>query len=91
MLHTRLYLLAILAIAAGCATHPAADHGAMAANAAEPDVQCHPVQITGSMLSKSVCTTKAERDAQQRNKDDLERIMQDQQGNNNPRTAPTVQ
>jgi hypothetical protein len=57
--------LVILIIVAGCATQPAKDHGAPNVNAAGTDTQCHSEQLTGTMISKTVCTTKAQRDAQQ--------------------------
>lgn len=57
--------LAILITVAGCATQPGKDHGAANVNAAGTDTQCHSQQLTGSMISKTVCTTKARRDAQQ--------------------------
>lgn len=55
----------------GCATQPGKDHGAANVNAAGTDIQCHSEQLTGTMLSKQVCTTKAQRDAQQAAVDDL--------------------
>lgn len=58
-------LLVILIMVAGCAAQPAKDHGAPNASAAGTDVQCHSEQLTGSLISKTVCTTKAQRDAQQ--------------------------
>ena len=54
----------ILLIVAGCATQPDKNHGTANANAAGPDTQCHSEQPTGSLISKTVCTTKAQRDAQ---------------------------
>jgi hypothetical protein len=33
--------------------------------AAGTDVPCHSEQLTGTMIGKAVCTTKAQRDAQQ--------------------------
>jgi hypothetical protein len=52
----------ILAAVVGCTTQPA-----KTANAARPDRQCHTDVLTGSMISKTVCTTQAERDAAQAN------------------------
>jgi hypothetical protein len=50
----------ILAAVVGCTTQPA-----KTANAARPDRQCHADVLTGSMVGKTVCTTQAERDAEQ--------------------------
>jgi hypothetical protein len=50
----------ILAAVVGCTTQPA-----KTANAAGPDRQCHVDVLTGSLISKTVCTTQAERDAAQ--------------------------
>jgi hypothetical protein len=64
ILMSNLRQFVILIIVAGCTTQPGKDHGADKLNAAGADVQCHSEQLTGSMISKTVCTTKAERDAQ---------------------------
>jgi hypothetical protein len=50
----------ILAAVAGCTTQPA-----KTADAARSDRQCHTDVLTGSMITKTVCTTQAERDAEQ--------------------------
>jgi hypothetical protein len=50
----------ILAAVVGCTTQPP-----KTANAAGPDRECHTDVPTGSMMSKTVCTTQAERDAAQ--------------------------
>jgi hypothetical protein len=50
----------LAAVVVGCTTQPA-----KTANAARPDRQCHTDVLTGSMISKTVCTTQAERDAAQ--------------------------
>ena len=57
----KLNLLAVSIIVAGCATQPG-KHRVANANA-EPDVQCHSEQLTGSMITRTVCTTKAQREA----------------------------
>jgi hypothetical protein len=63
MPNSQLYLLAVSIIVAGCATQPSKDR---AANAnAGPDVQCRSEQLTGSKITRTVCTTKAQRDALQ--------------------------
>ena len=61
MFDAKLCQLVMLGLVAGCATQSGKDHVANNANAGGPDVQCHTVQSTGSMLDKTVCTTKAER------------------------------
>jgi hypothetical protein len=75
MPNAKLRQLVILFIVAGCTTHPGKDHVADNASGAGPDVQCHSEQITGSIIAKSVCTTKAQRDAQQAALADLKRAM----------------
>lgn len=56
--------LVILIMVAGCATQPGKEHGAANVNAAGTDKQCHSEQLTGRLISNTVCTTKAQRDAQ---------------------------
>lgn len=69
MPNAKLCQLVILIIVAGCTAQRGKDN----ANAAGADVQCHAEQLTGSMLGKTVCTTKAQRDAQQAAAADLQR------------------
>jgi hypothetical protein len=57
--------LVILIVVAGCATQPDKDHGAASANTAGTDVQCQTQHVTGALIAKRVCTTKAQRDAAQ--------------------------
>lgn len=57
--------LLVLIMVAGCASQPSKDHAAANANAAGTDTQCHSEALTGSLITKTVCTTKAQRDAQQ--------------------------
>jgi hypothetical protein len=71
MFKAKLSLLIVFSIVAGCSTQPAKEQAANAATAGGPDTQCHAVDVTGSMFTKTVCTTGAQRDAQQRNVDDL--------------------
>jgi uncharacterized lipoprotein YajG len=78
MFKAKLYRLVMLGALAGCATQPATNHVANNANAAGSDVQCRFVQVTGSMLGKTVCTTQAERDAQQRDNEALKGIVDSQ-------------
>jgi hypothetical protein len=65
MLNCKPCQLVILMMVAGCATQPSKAPGAANANAAGTDTQCHSEALTGSLISKTVCTTKAQRDAQQ--------------------------
>ena len=65
MSNAKLCRLVILIVVAGCATQPGKDHGAATVNAAGTDTQCHSEQLTGTLISKTVCPTKAQRDAQQ--------------------------
>ena len=58
MPNAKLCLLIMVTIVAACATQP------NKVASAGPDVQCHSQRITGSMMTKSVCTTKAQRDLQ---------------------------
>jgi hypothetical protein len=60
-----LAFMAALLLGAGCATQPSKAPSAANANAAGTDTQCHSEALTGSLISKTVCTTKAQRDAQQ--------------------------
>jgi hypothetical protein len=65
MSNARLLPFVISGLLAGCTTPPATNHTATAANAAGADRQCHTEQLTGSLISRTVCTTKAQRDAEQ--------------------------
>jgi hypothetical protein len=65
MFNAKLYQLVTLSIVAGCTTQPVNDHGTNNVSAAGTGVQCHVVEVAGSMIAKTVCTTKAQRDAQQ--------------------------
>lgn len=66
----------VLAILAGCATQPPASSRGDSAQ----DLQCHDQRTTGSMMTRTVCTTKAERDAQQAATDQLRSSMEMQGG-----------
>ena len=63
----------MLIIVAGCTMQPGKDHVADNVNAAGADVQCRSERQTGSSISKTVCTTKADRDAEQAAAGDLQR------------------
>jgi hypothetical protein len=80
MFKSGLCLLVTLGMVAGCATRPVNDHGTQNLNAGGPDVQCHTVQLTGSMIGKNVCTTRAERDAQQSATDELKHNVETRVG-----------
>jgi hypothetical protein len=67
----------ILAAVAGCTTPPA-----KTANAAGPDRQCHVDVQTGSLISKTVCTTQAERDAAQAAITEMRQSVQTGAGSN---------
>ena len=67
----------ILAAVVGCTTQPA-----KTANAAKPDLQCHTDAVTGSIISKTVCTTQAERDAAQASVDGMRQSIQTATGTN---------
>ena len=65
MPNAKLCLLIMVTIVAACATQP------NKVASAGPDVQCHSDQTTGSLIGKSVCTTRAQRALQQSQIDDL--------------------
>jgi hypothetical protein len=70
MPNAKLFQLVMLIIVAACTTQPkkvASNDG--------PDVQCHSDQSTGSMIGKSVCTTRAQRALQQSQIDDLKHAI----------------
>lgn len=69
MFNHKLYQLSMLILVAGCTTQPdkVADSG--------PDIQCHSAEITGSMIHKSVCTTRAQRAVQQAQLEELRRTV----------------
>jgi hypothetical protein len=73
MPNDKLCQLFMLIIAAGCTLQPGKDHVADNVNAAGADVQCRSERQTGSSISKTVCTTKAERDAEQAAAADIQR------------------
>jgi len=77
MLDARLWLFVALGILAACTTQPAKK-----VTAAANDVQCHTEQTTGSMIVRTVCLTKAQRDARQAGIDDLQDTLIRQGGSN---------
>jgi len=56
--------LVALCILAACAARPDKNPSTNNPNAASTDVQCHTEQSTVSLIAHTVCTTKAQRDAQ---------------------------
>jgi hypothetical protein len=80
MRDAKLCRLSLLIIVAGCTTqsHKIANDG--------PDVQCHSVETTGSLITKSVCTTRDQRAAQQAQLDDVRQRVQSMAGET-PRPA----
>jgi hypothetical protein len=72
----RLLQLTTLVILAGCTTQPAKNLTASNATASGKDVECHQEEHIGSIIAKTVCTTKAQRDDQQAAADDLGRAVQ---------------
>jgi uncharacterized lipoprotein YajG len=80
----KLWPLSMLIIVAGCATQPKVAKQ-------EPDVICHSEPVTGRLISKSVCTTKAERDAQQLQIDELRRVSSESAPTAGRTTPPQIQ
>jgi hypothetical protein len=70
MPNAKLYQLIMLIIVAACTTQP------NKVASAGPDIQCHPEATTGSIITKSVCTTRAQRAANGRQLDALEQSVQ---------------
>jgi len=70
MPNAKLCQLSMLIIVAACTTQPnkVANTG--------PDLQCHSEQTTGTLMTKSVCTTRAQRAAQQAEVSDLRRAVE---------------
>jgi hypothetical protein len=73
MLNAKLCGFALLILVAGCTTQPAKDP--KVANAAGDDRQCTTVRPTGSLIGKTICTTAADRAAQQAEMDDLKHVV----------------
>jgi hypothetical protein len=70
MPNAKLCQLSVLIIVAACTSQPT-----KVANAG-PDVQCHSEETTGTVITKSVCTTRAQRAAEQAALDDLRRTVE---------------
>jgi hypothetical protein len=72
MLNAKLYPLAILIMVVGCAAQPPK----VATANAGTDVQCHSEKLTGSLIPRSVCTTKEQRDQMQAEADNIRSHVQ---------------
>jgi uncharacterized lipoprotein YajG len=67
MPNAKLCPLAVLIIVSGCAAQPAK----VASANAGTDLQCRSEKLTGSLIPRSVCTTKEQRDRQQAEADNI--------------------
>ena len=65
MPNAKLCQLIMLIIVAACTTQP------NKVASAGPDLQCHSEASTGSLITQSVCTTRAQREAEERQLDAL--------------------
>jgi hypothetical protein len=85
MPNAKLCQLSLLVIVAGCTTQPnkVANGG--------PDLQCHSEETIGSLITKSVCTTSAQRAAQQAELGDLRRAVESGAGFSGRPTGPSAQ
>ena len=70
MPNAKLYQLIMLIIVSACTTQP------NKVASAGPDIRCHPEATTGSFITKSVCTTRAQRAAEGRQLDALEQSVE---------------
>jgi len=84
MFKTRFLRLAALGILAGCTAQPAKNHSTDTVNAGRTVAQCHAEQTTGSLIVHTVCTTKAEQDAQRGDVNDVRDATVRQAGGCNP-------
>ena len=69
MPNAKLCQLTMLILVAACTAQPT-----KVANAG-PDVQCHSEETVGTVITKSVCTTREQRAAEQAQLDDLKRAV----------------
>jgi hypothetical protein len=85
MPNAKLCQLGVLIIVAGCTTQPnkTANGG--------PDLQCHSEETVGSLITRSVCTTRAQRAAQQAALDDVRQSVQSGAGFSGRPTGSTAQ
>ena len=77
--------LGLLIFVAGCATHPdrSANDG--------PDLRCQKIELTGTMLTRTVCITRAQRADHQAQLEDLRQKVQSAAGADPRPVAPTAQ
>jgi hypothetical protein len=85
MTGAKLCQLSVLILVAGCATQPpkVANDG--------PDLVCHSEQSVGSLISKSVCTTRAQRAEEQAQLEEVRRAAESAAGDNTHPVKPTFQ
>jgi uncharacterized lipoprotein YajG len=85
MPNAKLCQLSLLILVAGCTTQPnkTANDG--------PDLQCHSVETVGSLITRSVCTTKAQRAAQQAALEDVRQSVQSGAGFSGRPTGASAQ
>jgi hypothetical protein len=79
----KLCRLIMLITVAGCATQPhtVANDG--------PDIQCHSQETIGSLITKPVCTTRAQRAAQQAQLEELRQTVEAKAGAATRPAGPT--
>jgi uncharacterized lipoprotein YajG len=84
----KLCRLSMLIIVAGCTTQPNSNKVANDG----PDVQCHSEQTIGSLITKSICTTRAQRAEQQAQLEEVRRAAEAGAGGpTHPTAGPTFQ
>jgi hypothetical protein len=85
MPNAKLCQLSLLFIVAGCTTQPnkVANGG--------PDVQCHSEQTIGSLITKPICTTRAQRLADEAQLEELRDKVAAREGANLHPMAPVAQ
>jgi uncharacterized lipoprotein YajG len=85
MPYAKLCQLGMLIIVAGCTTQPnkVANDG--------PDIQCRSVETTGSLITKSICTSRAQRAEQQVQLGELRQAVEAKAGTDSHATAPIAQ
>jgi hypothetical protein len=85
MPNAKLCQLSMLIMVAGCTTQPSkvANDG--------PDLQCHSVETTGTLIPKSSCTTRVQRAAMQAQLDDLRQAIDAKAGGDSRPAAPVGQ
>ena len=69
----KLCQFALFDLVAGCTTQPS--RVSKGHDAAGSDMQCHTERQTGSLISRTVCTDQATRNAQRAEMDDLKHVV----------------